>query len=302
MIERFQGEQGRARLTEAFRAQRIVQGNEKVAKVLADLTVLREIQAGEELIRQDAHDNELFFLLSGEVAIIVNGREVARRKHGWSVGEMALIDPAARRSATVVATEVTVVAIITEANFTALTEKHGYLWRRLAVELAARLRDRNRLVRALNEQPVLFIASSIESLEIARQIQLGLSHDAVVPKIWTDNVFIPGHGTMEDLEVAVEAADFGIIVCGPDDIVISRAKEIPAPRDNVVLELGMCLGELGRKRTFLVLPRNQDLKIPTDVLGINPVDYEATDPKNLAAHVGSACTRIRNVVKDLGPK
>ncbi len=302
MIERFQGEQGRARLIEALRAQRIVQGNEKVAKALADLTVLSEIPPGEQLIRQDAHDNELYFLLSGEVAIIVNGREVARRYHGWSVGEMALIDPAARRSATVVATEVTVVAKITEPNFTALTEKHAYLWRRLAGDLAARLRDRNRLVRASNERPVLFIGSSSESLEIARQIQLGLSHDAVVTKIWTDNVFIPGHGTMEDLEAAVQEADFGIIVCGPDDIVISRSEEIPAPRDNVILELGLCIGGLGRKRSFLVRPRNQDLKLPTDLLGIKAVDFEVGDRKNLSAHIGSACTEIRNVVMDLGPK
>jgi predicted nucleotide-binding protein len=141
-------------------------------------------------------------------------------------------------------------------------------------------------------------------LNIANEIQSGLSHDFVVPQVWTNNAFILGHGTMEDLEARITSADFGAVVCTPDDRVINDARAVDnyAPRDNVILELGMCLGALGRNRTFVILPRGDDLKLPTDLLGITPVDYTADDPTNLIAHLGPVSTAIRRVVQKLGPR
>lgn len=122
--------------------------------------------------------------------------------------------------------------------------------------------------------------------------------------LWTNNVFIPGHGTMEDLEAMIAACDIGVIVCTPDDKVINVDRHIDmlAPRDNCVLELGMCIGVLGQCRTLLVRPRGRNLKIPTDLLGITPIDYVGDDPANLSAHVSPVCTAIEKVVKAQGPR
>jgi predicted nucleotide-binding protein len=88
---------------------------------------------------------------------------------------------------------------------------------------------------------VLFVGSSTKGLAVANEIQSGLSHDDFVVQVWTNNVFIPGHGTMEDLERRIQTLDFGVIVCTPDDTVINESRQInqAAPRDNVILELGM---------------------------------------------------------------
>jgi CRP-like cAMP-binding protein len=56
------------------------------------------------------------------------------------VGEMAVVDPDARRSASVSAVADSVVARITELEFSALADRFPRLWRRIALELASRLR------------------------------------------------------------------------------------------------------------------------------------------------------------------
>ena len=217
---------------------------------------------------------------------------------------MALIDAAPRRSATVVAIEESVVAKISESSFTEIANQYPQLWRRLAMELGDRLRQRSEYVSAPNPRPVIFIGSSSEGLRIAQEIQAGLSHDDVVPKVWTNNVFVPGHGTMEDLEECITTADFGVLVCTKDDKILNESRDVDmyAPRDNVILELGMCLGALGKHRTLLVKPRTQTLKIPSDLLGITLIDYTDGDPVHITTHTSPVCTKIRSVVEKLGAK
>ena len=70
-------------------------------------------------------------------------RDVASRSAGEHVGEMALVDPEAQRSASVTAVTDSVVAGITEPEFSALADRFPRLWRRIALELASRLRDGN---------------------------------------------------------------------------------------------------------------------------------------------------------------
>ena len=110
---------------------------------------------------------------------------------------------------------------------------------------------------------------------------------------------------MEQLEEQISMADFGVLVCTQDDRIVNdgRGVDTLAPRDNVILELGMCIGRLGRKRTFFVKPRTRDLKIPSDLLGITPLDFDdEPDPASLSARLGHVCTEIRNLMRSLGPK
>ena len=265
MIERFKGEAGARRLIDALSQQRLLRGDTAVAAELSRIAVLRAFKPGETLIAERATDNDLFCILVGKVAVHVNGRHVASRSAGDHVGEMAMIDPSARRCASVIAVDETVVAQVPEQSFVELADQHPRLWRLLAVELCSRLRQRNALVRTVNTDPVVFVASSVESLPIAREIQDGLKHDNVVVRIWTDKVFGAFRFPLENLELAVSEADFGLVVVGPDDRVVSREELQDAPRDNVILELGMCMGMLTRCRTFILRPRGIDIKIPTDL-------------------------------------
>lgn len=272
MLERFQGDIGRPLLVEAIRTQGFVEGNAESAESLANIADLREFQAGSLIIEQGADDNDILFILMGSVSVLVNGRQVAVRDVGQHVGEMALIDPRYPRSATVVAREQCVVARIAESEFSVIAQRNPRLWRILAMEMGRRLRQRNDLIRPKNDRPILFIGCSTENLSVAREVQAGLDHDDMVKRIWSEpNIFSASSYPMEALELQLQEADFALIVIGADDLILSRGKTEDAPRDNVVLELGLFIGAIGRKRTFFLQPRGVDLKIPSDLLGLTPL-------------------------------
>lgn len=304
MIRRFSGEEGAAALRQAILDQQCVGNDSDIADALLPKCELKTFKPGETLAGQGAADNHILFILAGRVSIYVNGREMAIRSARQHVGEMSLIDTSARRSATLIALEETVVVEIPEPAFSEIANSHPQIWRCLALELGNRLRERSKHVQAPNPRPVIFIGCAVEGLGIAEQIQVGLSHADVVPQIWTNNLFIASSATMEALEERIMTADFGVLICTPDDQVTNtnRGVDTVAPRDNVILELGMCIGAMGRKRAFLVRPRGVELKIPTDLLGITPIDYKADDPTNLAAHLGPVCTQIKQAVEREGPR
>jgi CRP/FNR family cyclic AMP-dependent transcriptional regulator len=147
-----------------------------------------------------------------------------------------------------------------------------------------------------------FIGSTVEALPIAREIQAALGHDPFVGTVWTDSVFGASAVTIESLEKALEESDFACLVVTGDDVIRSRDHERNVPRDNVVFELGLFMGRLGRDRVFMVRPRGEDIKIPTALHGISMLDYARGDERDLAARLGPACTALRKLVNKLGPR
>jgi predicted nucleotide-binding protein len=289
---------------EALHEQQCVAHDNGVADELFDAHELVVFDKDVAFITEGDNSNDIFLILSGRAAICVKGREVAIREARQHVGEMAMIEPSNPRSATVVALEPVVAARISEPKFATIATKHPQLWRRLAMELADRLRERSKYVRPPNPRPVLFIGSSAEGLPTAQEIQSQLAHLKAHVYVWTNNIFVPGHYTMQDLETQVGSSDLGILVFTQDDEVINKDRKVDmsAPRDNVILELGMCIGALGHERSLIVRPRTRDLKIPSDLLGITPLEYDASDMVHLPAAIGPVCTAISKLVRELGPK
>jgi predicted nucleotide-binding protein len=302
LLPRFQGEVGDSILSEIVCNQILIRGEKDVAEEFKKLLELKEFKDGDTLIRQGAADNNIYFILSGAFSVLVNGRPVASRIAGQHVGEMALIDPTARRSASVIATESSVVASISENGFSNVANKYPQIWRRISVELSNRLKQRNRFVIPPRNQPVVFLGSSSENLDIAREIQNSFSHDSFVVKIWSSGVFQVSSTPIESLVKTVSESDFGVIILNPDDKIISRDKEMLGPRDNVVFELGLFIGHLGRERTILVIPRAKDIKIPTDLLGVTPLEYSEGPPDTLVSRMGPVSNELRKIINDMGPR
>lgn len=181
-----------ADLIESLLAQRLVLGDRAIAQEVAGEGELLEYAAGQNLVIQGGSDREIYFLLLGKVQIIVHGVRLYPREHGNSIGEMSAINPHVSRSATVEAIEPTVAWRISHARLASIADQFPGLWRRIAVELTARLEQRNQLIDRTNQTPRLFLICSSESLPIARAIRVGLEHDAQVV-IWSDqNIFPPG--------------------------------------------------------------------------------------------------------------
>lgn len=302
MLERFTGEDGRRRLADALTAQSLVHGDRSLAEAMADVVELLDFPADSVFIQQDAFDSDVYFILAGRVGIEVNGFEVASREAGTHVGEMAAIDPTGSRSATVRALVPTLAAKLSEPQLDALAREHPRLWRRFAVELANRLRQRSKFIRVPNERPHLFIGSSAEMLPVATAIQAGLSHDDIRTQVWTDGVFQASEYTLKSLIEVAEASDFGVLVLGADDLVTRRGKELSAPRDNVIFELGLFVGSVGKDRTYIVKAGGSDLSLPTDLLGITPIEYSRKDDIPIANRIAPVCTQIRSLISALGVK
>ena len=302
MIERFRGDTGLPRLIEALRRQVCIGDDVTAASALAGVSELVEFLPGEFLIRQDAYDNDVYFLLSGAVSVRINGRDIAPRFAGQHVGEMAVIDPAARRSADVIAVEPVVAARVSEQAFTAFADTRPRAWRMLACELANRLRQRSTFVHARSATPRLFVGSSREALPLLQAITDGLADDEILVTPWTDGVFGPSQYPLESLEAQLEAADFAALLVAPDDIVISRSIELSAPRDNVIFELGLFMGMLRRRRVFLISPRGVDLKIPSDLLGLTPILYPQGATADLATCMEPVCAALRKAIAEMGPR
>jgi len=302
MKERFTGPEGVRLLVDSLLKQSSVNGNNDIAARLATVAEVIVCQRGEVLIEQGGVDNHLNLIVAGSFSIVVNGREVARRTAGQHVGEMALIDPSSKRSATVAAVEESVVARISESQFSVIAREFPELWRKLACELGDRLRQRNKLVRQRNDRPRMFIGSSRESLSIANYIKAGLAQDPVTVDVWTNNVFVASEFSLESLEHVTEDADFATLVFAPDDQIISRETKENAPRDNVIFELGLFMGVLGRRRVYMVLPEGTKLKIPTDLLGLTPITYKSGEGSRLSVNLEPVCNELRRLIATLGAR
>lgn len=145
-------------------------------------------------------------------------------------------------------------------------------------------------------KPRLFVGSSKEQLPLAYAIQKCLCHDADVT-VWTQGVFEVSKSVLESLLTALDRMDYGVFVFAPDDLLTMRGKKMQAARDNVVFELGLFMGRLGRGHGFIVAPEGHTLHVPSDLLGTTPALYDPNRAKTEAeAALATACHSIRDVL------
>lgn len=149
-----------------------------------------------------------------------------------------------------------------------------------------------------DQLPSIFIGSSTEALDVAREVELQLQHDALTT-IWKDGVFGLGSGTLESLMNMLDQFDFAVMILSSDDMIESRQKNYASPRDNVVFELGLFMGRLGRSRTFIIHEKEVNLKLPSDLAGITVSPYRTRE--NLSAALSPTCTPIIKAIRSLGP-
>lgn len=302
IIPRLTGEAGRKKLLAALCTQQVVGGDTGLAKRLIKAGTLHEFAPGKTVMRQGDADNDIYMVISGSVGTVINKREIAVRGAGNHIGEMALLDPTARRSATIVTREETVLLKVPEARVTRIADSYPEFWRRLAVELGTRLRERTRFVAEPNPVPRVFVGSSSEALEEASYVSKALSRHDLACRVWSDGIFQLSQTAIEDLVRAASDFDFAVLLLTPDDMTSSRGRKNASPRDNVVFELGLFMGALGRDRTFLVLPKGSDLKLPTDLLGVTHALYERSRGRPIGKRFQQALRTLRQRIQVLGPK
>ena len=150
-------------------------------------------------------------------------------------------------------------------------------------------------------KPKIFIGSSVEGLSVAYAIQANLSHSAD-SVVWDQGVFALSETTIESLVNILDSCDFGIFVFSPDDVALIKGSQKKIIRDNVLFELGLFIGKLGRNRTFMVAPASSPkMRIPTDLLGITLGSYDATQLEDSPQPATAVfCNQVRIAIKKLG--
>lgn len=146
----------------------------------------------------------------------------------------------------------------------------------------------------------LFLGSSSESMWFAREIEVTLqAFKTIEIDAWYHFGSWPaGASTLETLEARLRESDFAVLVLSEDDMTQSRSDPArPAPRDNVVFELGLFMGRLGRDRAFFLFPATHGFKMPSDLFGITAFPYQLDDRTKVQRIVSPLCTQIVNQIE-----
>ena len=147
------------------------------------------------------------------------------------------------------------------------------------------------------DKPRIFLGSSGKQQKLLQALTRGLEDVAHVEP-WT-TAFNPGTTTLERLLELVREVDFAAFVFAQDDWTtnsppssdLSGAGQA-SPRDNVVFEAGLFGAALGMRRTFIL--HASGAKLPSDLLGLTRVCYEATTPAEMKVIIQKLRKAIEN--------
>lgn len=149
-------------------------------------------------------------------------------------------------------------------------------------------------------RPRVFIGSSVESKAIAEAFADNIDRD-FEPTVWTDGAFLAGETNLRNLLNIAENKEYAVIVLGKDDTTTSRGEQKSSPRDNAIFELGLFMGLLSPRQVFFLIPRHRnDLKLPSDLAGITPLEFdsERTDG-NLRSATGAAGRSFKEAISKI---
>ncbi|MCW3111202.1 MAG: hypothetical protein JWQ09_5708 [Segetibacter sp.] len=142
-----------------------------------------------------------------------------------------------------------------------------------------------------------FLSSSSNQLPIAAALEANLEAEHFEPTLWSRDVHGPSQYNLEALIGEARSSDFAIFIFAPDDKAIIDGEEFFVVRDNVLFELGLFIGALGRERCFIVKSISQ-MRLPSDLHGITLLNY---DPQrsdgNLTRALGPLVTKIKEHVR-----
>jgi CRP-like cAMP-binding protein len=111
---------------------------------IASLADELDVPAGRVLMRQGEFGHECFVILDGEARVSFRGRRGATLGPGDCCGEMALLQPRGKRSATVTAETEMDVLVLGSREFASMIEKGPSVGRMVMTAVADRVREAER--------------------------------------------------------------------------------------------------------------------------------------------------------------
>jgi len=142
----------------------------------------------------------------------------------------------------------------------------------------------------LTHSPKIFIGSSTAGYSIAEKLKAHFSKDFDC-LLWKESgVWEAGKSTFDNLLRIANYFDFGLFVATSDDLTVTNDRLVLEPRDNVILEMSLFLGALGRHKSFLLV--EEGVKLPTDFDGIYMPSFVRKDDDTIKRACGEFINKI----------
>ncbi|MGE3511710.1 MAG: nucleotide-binding protein [Vicinamibacterales bacterium] len=152
----------------------------------------------------------------------------------------------------------------------------------------------------------VFVASSSEQIEVAHAVAATLTDGTtVVAHPWDQDIFTFSDTYIESLERELDRADFAVVVLTADDAANVRQRTVNLPRDNVIFELGLFIGRLGRQRSFFFVDARSDTTIASDLSGVKPVRFRLEDEDAAGSRTPTIAVQAQKVLAQMltqGPR
>jgi hypoxanthine phosphoribosyltransferase len=135
---------------------------------------------------------------------------------------------------------------------------------------------------AARRRPKVFLASSSEAANLLDRLAFMVEAEGAAALRWPD-AFPAGQFVLEGLIEASRTVDGALILATADDLLSQRGHEAWAPRDNVLVELGIFVSALSRRRAALVVAVDppRDIRLPSDLAGLVPLTFAPDRPEHL---------------------
>jgi predicted nucleotide-binding protein len=170
-----------------------------------------------------------------------------------------------------------------------------------------------------NQNFHIFIGSSSAGLKYARALKQLINEKMDIAglkdfycKLWKDEaMFELSLATIESLLLISKKLKaqqgYAILLFTPDDKVIinyeksERSEPVYEPRDNVVFEMGLFMGAIGRSHTFCVCPNNEQFRVLTDWRGVANAQYRYIKKPNSYRKIMEpvATTIVNQIMRDM---
>lgn len=151
-------------------------------------------------------------------------------------------------------------------------------------------RNRNVIIQLLNRPIRSFNGNHSGSSNHSRKVFVVYGHDVLartqleamlrrwgLEPLILDQTLSEGRTIIEKLENYLDEIGFGIVLATPDDIgypVGREQEQTYRARQNVVLEAGMLLAKLGRKKVAILIKQQPNMEKPSDIQGLVYIPFK----------------------------
>ncbi|MCU0290063.1 MAG: nucleotide-binding protein, partial [Acidobacteria bacterium] len=142
--------------------------------------------------------------------------------------------------------------------------------------------------------PKVFIGSSSKAKDIAEIVGKYLNESGKIKAIVWNKVFKITETYIEQLQRILDEYDFAILVITKDNQDEKESKV----RQNVLFELGLFMGRLGRHKAIMLCDEDQKVILPSDLEGIHRQTFSSVGDQTSSEYLEKPCSEILEYILD----